>query len=165
MRPAAKVSLAVIVPAVAILPNKLLGVSVKLALVPTVKLGVDAVLVMAKSGACTTVFTIDDVLLPAPVRPGSSGSVMPAGTMAMAMFDKVPVCGTVPWIVKVTELPAGKVVMVLETLLPVTATAPQAAPDVGVPHIAVTPLMAAGTESVKTVRFAASGPALLTVDV
>lgn len=153
------------VPAVAALPNKLFGVSVKLAFVPTVKLGVDAVLVMAKSGACTTVLTVDDVLLPAPVRLGSSGSAMPIGTMAVAAFAKIPVCGAVPWMVKVTELPTGKVAIVLETLLPATVTAPQAAPNVGVPQDAVTPLMAAGTESVKTVRFAASGPALVTVDV
>lgn len=86
----------VIVPTVAALPARLFGVSVKLALVPTVKLLVDAVLVIAKSGACTTVETGAEVLLPAPVRLGSSGSLIPAGTMAVAEFTSVPVCGAVP---------------------------------------------------------------------
>ena len=66
---------------------------------------------------------------------------------------------------KVTVPPDGKVVIVLDTLLPVTVTAPQAAPIVGMPHEAVTPVIPAGTASVNTVRLALSGPAFVTVDV
>ena len=66
---------------------------------------------------------------------------------------------------KVTVPPDGNVVIVLETLLPVTVTPPQAAPIVGAPQEAVTPVMPAGTASVNTVRLAASGPAFVTVDV
>jgi hypothetical protein len=154
----------VIVPAVAALPV-LFGVNVKLALIPTVKLAPDATLLIVRFGACTTVITTLEVLFPAPIRDGSSGSAVPDGPIAVDAFANVPLCGAVPVMVNVTVPPAGRVVIVLETLFPATLTVPHTAPPVADPQDPPTPVMAAGTESVNTVRFAGSGPALLTVDV
>jgi hypothetical protein len=95
VNPGGKVSVTVIAPDVGAFPL-LLGVIVKLAAVPTPNELALAVFVNCKSGDCTTVTTAADVLLPAPVRPVSSGSVIPMGTIAVAVFDKVPDCGAVP---------------------------------------------------------------------
>jgi hypothetical protein len=68
-------------------------------------------------------------------------------------------------IVNVTLPFAGKLVIVLVTLLPATLTAPHVAPGVGNPQLAVTPVMAAGTASLKVVPLALLGPWLVTTTV
>ena len=148
-----KVSTTVITPLVASEPV-LDGVKVKLAFTPTVKVIDGDVLANRKSGDCTTVTAGAEVLLPAPIRVGSSGSFTPIGAMAVALLDKVPVCGALPLTVKVTLAPAGKEVIVLVTLLPITFTVPQTAPPVGNTHDALTAVMAAGTVSLKEVKSA-----------
>ena len=104
-----------------------------------------------------------DVLLPAPVRPGSSGSVMPIGTMAVAKLMSVPDCGAVPLDRK--RHASGGHGRSWCTLFIETLTAPQAAPPAAIPHDALTPVMAEGTLSANTVAFAESGPAFDTVTV
>ena len=96
MRPAGKVSATVMVPVVAAVPVMLFGVNVKLPVPPTVNVPLLEVLVNCRSGARTVDITVFDVLFPAPVRPGSSGSVTPEGTIAIARLESVPVCGAVP---------------------------------------------------------------------
>lgn len=164
MSPDGKVSTTVMPPLVASVPE-LDGVNVKLAFTATVKVIDGEVFANRKSGDCTTVTAGGDVLLPAPTRVGSSGSLMPIGTMAVALLDSVPVCGAMPVMVMVTVAPAGRVVIVLMTLLLITFTVPHTAPPVGRPHDAPTPVIATGTVSLKTVKSAASGPALVTVEV
>src|SRR5205085_6796795 len=115
--------------------------------------------VTRRSGATTVVFT-DALLLPAPVRAGSVGSVTPAGVTTLAVFVNVPDCGAVAVIVKVTVAPEGSVAIVLVTALPARLTAPHAAPPVGLPQLAVIADRTAGTLSLDCAALAAWGPAL-----
>ena len=78
------------VPLVGAVPSVLLGVKVKVAGTPTVNEPLPATLLNCRSGARMAVITVLDVLLPAPVRPGSSGSVTPTGTIAVALLATVP---------------------------------------------------------------------------
>jgi hypothetical protein len=93
------------------------------------------------------------------------GSVMPAGGVTLAVLETLPLAGAVPTTVMVTLPPAGKAGMVALTLLPAAIDAGQVAPAVALPHVALTPVMLAGTLSVTIAPLAAPGPALLTVRV
>ena len=78
---------------------------------------------------------------------------------------KVPDCGAIPVMVKVTLLPEGSAVMVLVTALPATLTMPHTAPPVALPHEPATPVTAPGTLSVNCAPSAPCGPALETTMV
>jgi len=106
------------------------------------------------------------VVVAVPVLFALFGSVVPAGGFAVALFViDVPLVGALPVIVNVTLPPLGNVVIVLVTLLPATFTVPHAAPPVGVPQLAATAVIPAGTASLNVVPFALLGPRLLTTTV
>ena len=130
---------------------------------PTTKL--PAWLLLTRRSLEITVVLSDALLLPAPVLPGSVGSVTPAGAITRAVLVKVPDCGAVPVTVKVTVAPEGSVVMVLVTLLPATLTGPHTAPPVAEPQEAATPVTTPGTLSLNCARLAACGPAFETTIV
>jgi hypothetical protein len=107
-------------------------------------------------------FTVPAVLL---VLLLESGSVMPGGGVAEAEFTSVPEAEalTVPVIVMVTELLAGKLGTEPLTVLPDTLTlAGHTAPPAAEPQLALSPVMAVGTVSVKVVPSAELGPPLRT---
>src|SRR5690348_8004156 len=106
-----------------------------------------AVFVTVSCG-CSRFVVAVPVLLP------GTGSVVPDGGCAVALFvTDVPLVGAVPVIVNVTLPPEGNVVIVLVTLLPATFTVPHAAPPVGVPQLAPTAVIPAGTASLNVVPF------------
>jgi hypothetical protein len=90
------------------------------------------------------------------------GSKTPDGEVTVAVFVIAPAPVAVPATVNVTEPPAGRVVIVLATLFPAMFTAPQTAPPVGEPQLAVSPLTCEGTASLNAAPLAASGPAFVT---
>src|SRR5258708_39456087 len=106
-------------------------------LVPTVKVPA-WLFVTLRSGVTTVVFT-EALLLPAPVRAGSVGSLTPAGVTTRAVFVKVPDCGAMPVMVKGTLPPEGSAGMVLVTALPALLTMPHTAPPVALPHAPAPP--------------------------
>ena len=115
--------------------------------------------VTVNCGCSSVVVDVPVLLLP-------SGSVVPVGGFAVALFTiDAPLVGAVPVIVIVTLPPDGSVVIVLVTTLPATFTAPHAAPPVGVPQLAPTPVTDAGTVSLNVVPFALLGPRFDTTTV
>ena len=107
--------------------------------------------------------TVVDTLLAS--SPGF-GSVVPAGGVALAVFDSVvPSCGAKPRIVNVTLDDAGSVVIVLVTVLPATSAVPHTAAPLVVAHVATTLVIAAGTASRNVVPFASLGPPFATTTV
>ncbi len=112
---------------------------------------------------------------PVVTRPGVStvleqvgpqlGSVLAAGRVTVAVFDRVPVVeeGTVPVTVYVTELLAAIVAVV--SRLPVPLAAPQLLPVPPDAQVQVNPDSADGSASRTAVLTAGAGPALLTTKV
>ena len=112
---------------------------------------------VTESSGCKRFVVAVPVLLP------GTGSVVPAGGFAVALFvTDVPLPGAAPVIVNVTLPPLGRVGIVLVTVLPARLTAPHAAPPVGEPHVAPTPVIDAGTASLNVVPFASLGPRFVT---
>jgi hypothetical protein len=98
------------------------------------------------------------VLLP------GSGSLTPGGKPIVAVFEMVPVAfaATTPVMVISRLAPEASVGMDPEIVLPDTETAAgQLAPALALPQVALTPLMTEGTISLKVVKLALDGPALL----
>ena len=107
------------------------------------------------------------LLLLAPVRLGSLGSVTPlAGVTILAVLVSVPLADPerVPVTVYLRVEPEGRLAVVLIEF-PLPLAAPQVAPPVGDPQVQFTPAIVAGTVSVKTEPVEESGPALLTTMV
>ena len=107
------------------------------------------------------------VLLPEPLRVGSSGSLTSAGTIALAVFVMLPAPVTVPVTVKVKLPVAGKVAIVTPAPCRAATVTPagQTAPPVGVPHEAPVMFNPATAGSVTTVLSALLGPSLVTTIV
>ena len=110
-------------------------------------------------------------LLPAPVRVGSVGSLTPTGVTAFAVLTSgvAAPSATLPVTVKVTLELAGKVGITMPApcikATVVFAAVGQAAPPVGVPQVTLVTLRPATEGSLKTVLFAALGPAFETTIV
>src|SRR4051794_26310043 len=89
------------------------------------------------------------------------GSVVPLGgaTVAVLLSIAALLDDVVPVIVMTTAPPGGSVGTVPLTVLPATLTDPgHTAPPLAPPQLALTPLMAAGTPSLKLVPSASDGP-------
>ena len=92
-----------------------------------------------------------------------AGSVVPAGSVTLAVFAIWPAVPAVPWTVKVTDPPLGKVGMTMPApcikATVVLGTVGQAAPPRGVPQVTPETVRLATAGSLKTALSAADGPA------
>ena len=98
------------------------------------------------------------------------GSVVPAGGATLTLFETLPnVAVTFASTVKVTLPPLGRVGITMPApcikATVVFAAVGQAAPPVGVPQVTLVTLRPATEGSLKTVLFAALGPAFETTIV
>ena len=133
---------------------------VYVAVAPGVYVALASSLVTARSATSVTFETTLLALF------AGSGSVMPAAFATVAVFDSTPLAGAVPVIVMTSEPPDGSVGIVPLTTLPATLTdAGQTAPPLGLPQVAPTAVIAAGTLSANVAPFAALGPAFAIASV
>ena len=102
------------------------------------------------------VVVADDVSVLVPL------AVTPVGGAIVAWFVMLAVPLDVPLTVNVTDPPLGSVGTVVDMLLPAATLPGQTALPVALPHVVVTPVIAAGTVSVTVVPLASLGPLLLT---
>ena len=99
------------------------------------------------------------LLLPA------AGSVVPLGTVAVAVLTMVPVAAGVPVTLKVTEPPLGRVGTTMPVpcikAMVVFAALGQTAPPVAVPQVTAVTVRPAAVASLKTLPLAGLGPLLV----